>query len=74
MKNADQVFALRRVDAGFSTNRTVDLGQQGRRNLHEAHAAAQDAGSKACKIANYAATERHNYVAALKAELQKLFT
>ena len=71
MKDADQILALRRVDAGLAADGTVDLGQQRCWNLHETDTAAKNAGSKPCKIANNAATERHNDIAALKTEFQK---
>ena len=48
MKRADQVFALRRVDPGFATNRAVDLRQQRGRDLNETahHGAAAAAAAK----------------------------
>ena len=69
MKDADQVFALRRVDAGFAADGTVDLREQRRRDLNEAHAATQDARRKTGKIADDAAAERHDKIAAFEAKL-----
>ena len=46
MEDADEVLALRRVDAGLAADRAIDLREQGRRNLDEANAAAQNAVKK----------------------------
>ena len=58
MEGADQVLALRRVDAGLAADGGVDLRQQRGRHLHEGHAAAHDAGGEARQIADHAAAER----------------
>ena len=71
MKDADEVLALRRVDAGLAADRTVDLREQRRRDLNEANAATQDAGGKAGKIADDAAAERHDEVAAFETQFQQ---
>ena len=39
VEQADQVLALRRVDAGLAAHRAIHLRQQGRRHLHEIEAA-----------------------------------
>jgi hypothetical protein len=72
VERADQVLALGRIDAGLAADGTIDLGKQGRGDLHEAHAAAQDARGKAGQIANHAAAEGDDEVAALQAQRQKL--
>ena len=46
VKGADQVLAVRAVDAGLAADAAVHLGQQRRGDLHEAHAPAQDRGGK----------------------------
>ena len=71
MEDADQVLALRRVDAGLAADRAVDLGEQRRRDLHEAHAAAQDARGEAREVADHAAAEGDDNVAALETDLEK---
>ena len=71
MEDADQVLALRRVDAGLAADGAVDLSEQRGRDLHEADAAAQDAGGKAREIADHAAAERHDEIAALEADLEQ---
>ena len=47
VEGADQVLALGGVDPGLAADRTVDLRQKRGRQLHEAHAPAQDGGGKA---------------------------
>ena len=71
VERADQVLALRRVDAGLAADRAVDLGEQGRRHLHEADAAAQDRSGEAREIADHAAAERDDEIAALQAHPQQ---
>ena len=71
MEGADQVLALRRVDAGLAADRGIDLRQQRGRHLHEAHAAAQDAGGKAGEIADDAAAQGDDEIAALEAHLEQ---
>ena len=71
MKGADQVLALRQVDAGLAADRGIHLREQARRHLHEAHAAAQNRGGKAGEVAHHAAAEGNHDVAALHAELEQ---
>ena len=42
VEGADQVLAVRRVDAGLAADRGIDLGQQGGRDLDEVDAAQRD--------------------------------
>ncbi len=70
VEGADQILALRCVDAGLASDRGVHLCQQCRRHLHEAHAAAHDAGGKAREIADHAAAERDHHAAALQSGLE----
>ncbi len=65
MKRADQILALRGVDAGLAADRGVHLRQQRRRHLHEVEAAPHAGGGKAGKIADHAAAERDDQIAAL---------
>ena len=65
MKRAEQVLALRRVDAGLAADRGIDLRQQRGRHLHEIDAAAQDRRGKAREIADHAAAERDHQIVAL---------
>ena len=62
---------MRGVDAGFAADRRVDLGKQGRRDLHEADTAAKNARGKACKVADHAAAKGYNDVAALDAKFEQ---
>ena len=71
MEGADQVLALRGVDAGLAADRGVDLGEQRGRQLHHAHAAPQDAGGKAGQVADHAAAQRNDAIAPLDAELEQ---
>ena len=70
MEGADEVLAVARIDAGLAADRGIDLGQQRGRDLHEAHAAPHDRGGKAGEIADDAAAERHDEIAALDARLE----
>ncbi len=65
MKRAEQVLALRRVDAGLAADRGIHLRQQRGRHLHEIDAAAQDRRCKAGEIADHAAAERDHQIVAL---------
>jgi hypothetical protein len=65
MERAEQVLALRRVDAGLAADRGIDLRQQRGRHLHEIDAAAQDRRRKAGEIADHAAAERNHQIVAL---------
>ena len=65
MKRAEQVLALRRVDAGLAADRGIDLGQKRSRHLHEIDAAAQDRRRKAGEIADHPAAERNHQIVAL---------
>ena len=71
MEGADQVLALRGVDAGLAADRGIHLREQRGRDLHEAHAAAQDRRGKAGEVADHAAAERHDEIAALEAQLEQ---
>ena len=57
VERADEILAVRRIDAGLAADRGIDLGQQRRRNLDEVDAAAQDRCGKAGEIADDAATQ-----------------
>ena len=50
MKGADQVFARRKVDTRLASHRTVDHGEQGRRDLMERDATKIGGGRKTCQI------------------------
>ena len=65
VEGADQILALRRVDAGLAADGGIDLRQQRGRHLHEIDAAAQDRGGKAGEIADHAAAERDDEIVAL---------
>ncbi len=47
------------------------LRQQRRRNLHEADAATQDRRGKSCKVADDAAAQGDDEIAALEAQLEQ---
>ncbi len=65
MEGADQVLAVGGVDAGLAADGGIDLREQRGRHLHEAHAAADDRGGKAGEVADDAAAERDDEIAAL---------
>ena len=58
MKRADQVLALRCIDAGLAADGRIDLGEKGGRHLHHADAAPEDACGEAGKITDDPAAER----------------
>ena len=65
VEGAEQILALRRIDAGLAADGGIDLRQQRGRHLHEIDAAAQDRGRKAGEIADHAAAERDDEIVAL---------
>ena len=67
IEGADQVLAHRHVDPGLAADRAVDLGQQGRRDLHEIDPAQQGRRGKAGHVADDAAAQGHQHRAALDA-------
>ena len=66
VEGADQVLAVRRIDAGLAADRAIDLRQQRGRHLHEIHAAPGNRGGKAGQIADDAAAQRDDQVAAFE--------
>ena len=60
VERADQVLALRVINAGFSANRGIDLRQQRRRHLDEIYAAHVAGGGETGDVANNAAAERNH--------------
>src|SRR3546814_571145 len=68
VERTDEVLASRHVDCGLATHRAVDLGEEAGRYLHETAAAIDDGGGEADEIADDAAAERDDMVAALDAE------
>ena len=73
MEGADEIFALRGIDAGFAANRAVNLRQQRGGDLHEIHAAAQDTGGKTGEITDNTAAKGDDQIAALDFHGQKFF-
>lgn len=71
VEGADEVLAVDGIDAGLAADGTVDLRQERRRDLHEAHAPPQDRRGEAREIADHAAAQRDDHVAALHLLLQK---
>ena len=72
MEGADQVLALRRIDAGLAADRGIDLRQQRRRHLHVIEPAPHARRGKAGEIADHAAAERDDEIAALDARRDDL--
>ena len=71
MEAADEVLAVPRIDAGLAANGEIDLRQQRRRDLHQAHAAFQDAGGESRQVADDAAAQRDDEIAALQPQVQQ---
>ncbi len=72
MEGADQVFAVRGVDASFAADGAIDLCEQCRWDLYEADATAEDGGSEAGEVAYDPAAECDDDVAALNAMTKEL--
>ncbi len=70
MERADHVLAEPVVDTGLAADRRVDLRQQRRRQLHEAHAALVGRGREAGDVADDAAAQRDDGHAAIEACLE----
>ena len=70
VESADQVLAVTGIDAGLAADRAVDLGQQGRRNLHEIDAAQRDRGGESGDVADHAAAQGHQCRAAFDAGIE----
>ena len=62
MKSADQVLALRRVDARLAADRESTWAQKRRGDLHQPHTAAHTRGRESGEVADHAASERHHDV------------
>src|SRR5262245_1290501 len=73
MENSDQVLALRRGDACLAADRGGDLGEKRRRHLPAAYAAAQDSGGESGEVADDAAAESDDGVAAFDPHLEQAF-
>ncbi len=71
VKRSDQVLAARRVDRGLAAHRGIDLSQQGGRNLHEADAALIDGRRETGEVADHAAAEGDDQIAAIELEIQQ---
>ncbi len=67
MEGADEILAVRGIDGGLAADRRIDLRQQCRRHLHVIDAATHDRRGEAGEIADDAAAERDNKIAALDA-------
>ena len=64
VKRADQIFALRQVDARFAADRGIHLREQGGRDLAERHAAQEGRRGKAGDVAHHAAAQRDDQILA----------
>ena len=66
MEYADEVLAARGVYSGLAADRRIDLGEEGRGYLDEAHASPDDAGGEAGEIADHSAAKGNDDVAAFE--------
>ena len=66
MEAADEILAPACIDRGLAADGAVHLRQQRGGDLHEVHAAQEDAGGKAGEIADDAAAQRNQHDAALR--------
>ena len=65
MEGADEILAVRRIDRGLAADRGIDLRQQRGRHLHIIEPAPHHRRGETGKIADDAAAERDDKVAAL---------
>ncbi len=65
MERADQVFSKWRIDAGLAADGGINLREQSRRRLDEADTAAQARRGEAREVADDAAAQGHDQIAAL---------
>jgi ElaB/YqjD/DUF883 family membrane-anchored ribosome-binding protein len=72
VERADQILAGAAVDRGLAADRAVDLREQGGGNLDEVAAALEDRGREADQVADHAAAQRDDMIAALDAEIEQL--
>jgi hypothetical protein len=70
MEGADEVLAVGGVDARLAADRRIDLGEQRRRHLHEAHPAPDDRRREAREVAHDPPAQRHHEIAALDPRAQ----
>jgi len=73
VKRAHKVFAVACVDPRLASDRTVDLRQQRRRDLHKPHTAPQNSSSKAHQIADHTTAKSHDNIAALNLLVEQPF-
>ena len=71
MEGADQVLAAGGVDGGLAADRRIYLGQQGGGDLHEIDAALVDRRREPGQVADHAAAEGHDQVAAVELQRQQ---
>ena len=72
MEGADEVLALGQVDAGLAADRRVDLGDERRRDLDQRHAAQVRGRQEPGRVAQRAAADRDQRVAALDPQPRQL--
>ncbi len=65
MEGADQILAVRGIDRGLAADRGIDLRQQRGRHLHVIEAAPHHRRGETGEIADDAAAERDDEIAAL---------
>src|SRR5208337_162892 len=66
---ADQVLAVRRIDARLAADAGIDLRQESGGNLNEADPAAQRGGAEAGQVADHPPAERDDDVPPFDARL-----
>src|SRR5438876_528202 len=71
VERADQILPLRMVHARLSTNRRINLGQQGGGNMHEWYAPQITGSGVANQIPNDATAKSNNGLAPLRMLLQQ---
>src|SRR5271166_2296675 len=67
MKGTNEVLSMARVDGSLAADRGIDLCKQRRRNLHAIEAAANNRSGEPSEVADYASTQRHDQISALRA-------
>src|SRR5271154_1693665 len=72
MKAPDKILAVGEIDAGLSSNCSIHLCQQRRRNLQDRDTAHEDGGEKSAEICDDATPESDHNTRAISTALQHL--
>ena len=71
MKATDQVLTMHGVDTGLAANRAIDLSEKGGWQLDDSDPAPKNAGDETGEIADDAAAERQDDIAAFNLGIEQ---